>query len=212
MKPASLLAPEEARSLRGVLFDLDDTVLTAGQLTLEAYVAMWNLHDAGLDLVAVTDDGTAVVTQDAVGGTRLWPTLDGSREPIVVHVPMARELGVMHDGTELAIAALDAVGARGEMERPSIVEMNRDFAADLGIDRRDVAAPRRLPFGKPSDDALITRPPQRARLGPLHQRRKILLTDLAQHADGIGRQIPGEVLREVAKCIVDRRAAARLAF
>lgn len=68
-------------------------------------------HAASIDLVAVTDDGAAVVSQDAVGGTRLWPTLDGAREPIVVHAPMARELGVISDtDSGFAIAALDAVG------------------------------------------------------------------------------------------------------
>ncbi len=45
---------DEARRLSGLLFDLDDTLLTHGQLTREAYAAMWDLRDAGLHLVAVT--------------------------------------------------------------------------------------------------------------------------------------------------------------
>jgi HAD superfamily hydrolase (TIGR01484 family) len=54
VKPLSSLPPDEAKRLRGLLFDLDDTVLTHGLLTREAYGALWALRDAGLKLVAVT--------------------------------------------------------------------------------------------------------------------------------------------------------------
>ena len=54
MKPVSALAPDEASRLRGLLFDLDDTLLSHGLLTRVAYDALWRLHDAGLKLVAVT--------------------------------------------------------------------------------------------------------------------------------------------------------------
>jgi hydroxymethylpyrimidine pyrophosphatase-like HAD family hydrolase len=54
MKPLSLLGAEEARRLRGLLFDLDDTLLSHGVLTRAAYDALWTLRDAGLALVAVT--------------------------------------------------------------------------------------------------------------------------------------------------------------
>ncbi len=54
MLPLSRLEPEEARHLLGLLFDLDDTVLTHGLLTREAFDALWALRDAGLKLVAVT--------------------------------------------------------------------------------------------------------------------------------------------------------------
>ena len=54
MKPLASLPTDEARRLRGLLFDLDDTLLTHGLLTRVAYEALWNLHDAGLKLVAVT--------------------------------------------------------------------------------------------------------------------------------------------------------------
>ncbi len=54
MKPLSALQAEEARRLRGVLFDLDDTLLSHGLLTRAAYGALWALRDAGLSLVAVT--------------------------------------------------------------------------------------------------------------------------------------------------------------
>jgi HAD superfamily hydrolase (TIGR01484 family) len=54
VKPLSALQTEEARRLRGVLFDLDDTVLSHGVLTRAAYEALWSLRAAGLSLVAVT--------------------------------------------------------------------------------------------------------------------------------------------------------------
>jgi hydroxymethylpyrimidine pyrophosphatase-like HAD family hydrolase len=54
VKPLSALAPDEARRLQGLLFDLDDTLLTHGTLTRVAYESLWDMHDAGLKLVAVT--------------------------------------------------------------------------------------------------------------------------------------------------------------
>ena len=54
MKPVSSLAAEVASRLVGVLFDLDDTVLSHGLLTRVAYDALWRLRDSGLKLVAVT--------------------------------------------------------------------------------------------------------------------------------------------------------------
>jgi hypothetical protein len=48
------LSKEAARQIRGLFFDLDDTLLTHGQLTKEAYEALWRLHDAKIRLVAVT--------------------------------------------------------------------------------------------------------------------------------------------------------------
>jgi hydroxymethylpyrimidine pyrophosphatase-like HAD family hydrolase len=54
VRPIAELGTEEARRLRGLLFDLDDTLLSHGVLTRGAYEALWNLRDAGLALVAVT--------------------------------------------------------------------------------------------------------------------------------------------------------------
>jgi HAD superfamily hydrolase (TIGR01484 family) len=54
LTPLSALPASEARGLRGVLFDLDDTLLSHGVLTRAAYDALWSLKDAGLRLVAVT--------------------------------------------------------------------------------------------------------------------------------------------------------------
>jgi HAD superfamily hydrolase (TIGR01484 family) len=54
VKPLSALPPDEAGRLRGVFFDLDDTLLSHGRLTRAAYDALWSLHEGGLKLAAVT--------------------------------------------------------------------------------------------------------------------------------------------------------------
>ena len=54
MRPLSTFLPSDAEHLEGLLFDLDDTVLTHGCLTRAAYDALWSLHDAGWRLVVVT--------------------------------------------------------------------------------------------------------------------------------------------------------------
>lgn len=54
MRPLSSLTPEVARSIQGVAFDLDDTFLSHGTLTKDAYDALHDLQDAGLKLAVVT--------------------------------------------------------------------------------------------------------------------------------------------------------------
>jgi HAD superfamily hydrolase (TIGR01484 family) len=54
LKPVALLDRDEARRLTGVLFDVDDTLLDEGALTLRAYAALSRLAEAGLRLLAVT--------------------------------------------------------------------------------------------------------------------------------------------------------------
>jgi len=94
MKPARDLTPEDAHSLRGVLFDLDDTLLSHGVLTRAAYDALWSLAEAGLRLIAVTgrpsgwgeviarqwpidaavtENGAIVVAKDGSGVSRFDP-------------------------------------------------------------------------------------------------------------------------------------------
>lgn len=82
MKPLAALGGDEARRLRGVLFDLDDTLLTHGRLTREAYDALWQLHGAGLSLVAVTGrpSGWGEVL------ARQWPVVGCVTENGAVHV------------------------------------------------------------------------------------------------------------------------------
>jgi HAD superfamily hydrolase (TIGR01484 family) len=82
VRPLATLPTEEARRLRGLLFDLDDTLLTHGVLVRVAYDAMWNLRDAGLDLVAATGrpSGWGEVL------ARQWPIKGCVTENGAVHV------------------------------------------------------------------------------------------------------------------------------
>jgi HAD superfamily hydrolase (TIGR01484 family) len=100
VRPLSALPSSEARRLRGLLFDLDDTLLTHGRLTRAAYDALFDLHDAGLKLVAVTgrpsgwgevlarqwpvegcvtENGAIVVVREGPGVTRIDPCDDAER-------------------------------------------------------------------------------------------------------------------------------------
>jgi HAD superfamily hydrolase (TIGR01484 family) len=54
LKPLSSLTRDQALALRGVLFDLDDTLLDGGLLTEAAFGALWRLSAGGLRLVVVT--------------------------------------------------------------------------------------------------------------------------------------------------------------
>lgn len=54
MKPIAEMMAEEAKGLRGLLFDLDDTLLTHGLLTETAYAALFRLQESGLRLFCVT--------------------------------------------------------------------------------------------------------------------------------------------------------------
>jgi HAD superfamily hydrolase (TIGR01484 family) len=59
----------DARGIRGVLFDIDDTLTTDGKLTAEAYAALEHLNRAGKRLVAVT--GRPAGWCDHIA--RMWP-------------------------------------------------------------------------------------------------------------------------------------------
>jgi hypothetical protein len=41
-------------------------------------------HPATIDRITLSADGSAALTRDGLGGTRLWPTLDGSVEPVLI--------------------------------------------------------------------------------------------------------------------------------
>ena len=67
MKPLSDWTPPH--SLRGVFFDIDDTLTTEGRLTGQAYAALERLHGAGLTVVPIT--GRPAGWCDHIA--RMWP-------------------------------------------------------------------------------------------------------------------------------------------
>ena len=72
MKPLSDFPLEAIRRIRGVLFDIDDTLTTDGQLTAKAYSALSALKDAGFIVVPIT--GRPAGWCDHIA--RMWP-VDG---------------------------------------------------------------------------------------------------------------------------------------
>jgi HAD superfamily hydrolase (TIGR01484 family) len=71
-QPLSNFSVEARARLRGVLFDIDDTVTTEGRLTAEAYGAVARLHEAGLLVAPIT--GRPAGWCDHIA--RMWP-VDG---------------------------------------------------------------------------------------------------------------------------------------
>jgi len=93
VKPLSLLDAEEARRLRGLLFDVDDTLLSHGCLTRGAYDALWALHEAGLNLVAVT--GRPVGWGEVMA--RQWPIAGCVAENGAVYLRRRGAKVALHD-------------------------------------------------------------------------------------------------------------------
>ncbi len=69
MRRLGALTPERAATLKGVVFDLDGTLLTGGALTQRAFGALHALADAGLTLIVCT--GRPAVWGEVV--QRQWP-------------------------------------------------------------------------------------------------------------------------------------------
>jgi WD40 repeat protein len=68
-------------------------------------------HTANIDLVVLSSDGKAVVTRDQIGGTRLWPALDGSIEPVVIPVQGPQQVSVeTRPKGGFTVAAVDSAG------------------------------------------------------------------------------------------------------
>ena len=82
MRPLGALEAPVARGLRGVLFDLDDTLLSHGVLSREAFSALWDLRDAKVRLVAVT--GRPSGWGEVIA--RQWPIDGAVTENGAVHI------------------------------------------------------------------------------------------------------------------------------
>lgn len=60
--------------------------------------------------LAVVAEGTAAVSADVAGNVRLWPSLDGTREPVVIAMRRPVALAIMRAGQDLVIAGVDGAG------------------------------------------------------------------------------------------------------
>lgn len=72
MRPLAAFNPESRAGIRGVLFDIDDTLTTEGRLTAHAYAAVEALKHSGLIVVPIT--GRPAGWCDHIA--RMWP-VDG---------------------------------------------------------------------------------------------------------------------------------------
>ncbi len=149
MKPLAMLPAAVACGLRGLLFDLDDTVLSHGVLTREAYDAVWRLREAGLRLVAVTGRpsgwGEVIVRQ--------WPIDGAVTEGGAVHVVReGRGIRVIADGaadeTRARRVRLDAIVKVVEKALPTLrlADDNRARLSDVtwDIGETDVRSPEEI--------------------------------------------------------------------
>ena len=68
------------------------------------------MHSFAIEQVAATEDGKHVVTVDGRGSARFWPTLDGTREPVIIELRARRSLAITRVNGDIAIAGLDEIG------------------------------------------------------------------------------------------------------
>ncbi|MBI4705702.1 MAG: HAD-IIB family hydrolase [Deltaproteobacteria bacterium] len=145
MRPLEALGAEQARALRGVVLDLDGTLLTDGRLTSDAYQALGALGASGLRLVVCTG-------RPAGWGEVLLP-----QWPVDLWVAENGAVGLYEgpDGPR-AIDRLDPDARRARRERLAAIaqEIEGRFpqvqrAGDCALRRTDVAFDvgerRRLP-------------------------------------------------------------------
>ncbi len=69
MQPLSSLSLETCQRVRGVVFDVDDTITAGGRIQREAFSALWRLRAAGLISIAVTGRPLGFAELMA----RMWP-------------------------------------------------------------------------------------------------------------------------------------------
>lgn len=146
MRSLAHLSAVEARALRGVIFDLDDTLLDHGALSEAAYAALFALRGSGLRLIACTGRpagwGEVIQRQwplDATvvenGAIALVPDEGGSRRILALDPldPAARRAR----RTALLALAAELVARFPESELADDNDARRtDVTLDIGEHRR----------------------------------------------------------------------------
>jgi hypothetical protein len=67
-------------------------------------------HATGIVDVVLSPDASAALTLDREGGVRLWPALDGTREPVIVPIDDPNQLSLARTPTGFVLAMLDTIG------------------------------------------------------------------------------------------------------
>jgi hypothetical protein len=115
MKDLDALAKEEGSRIEGLLFDLDDTFLTHGVLTRDAYDSLWDLHDAGMKLVVVT------------GRPSSWGTLAATQWPIDAATTENGAIAIVKEGRR-AVKLDSCESAERARRRAALAALVRDVA------------------------------------------------------------------------------------
>ncbi|HUJ59846.1 MAG TPA: WD40 repeat domain-containing protein [Kofleriaceae bacterium] len=89
-------------------------------------------HAGGIIALAMSPDGRVALSCDELAGTRLWPALDGSREPIVVDLPQPRQLAVAVTGDGYQAIVLDQGGGLyvAQLDRDGTTRSHTSFEPD----------------------------------------------------------------------------------
>ncbi len=143
MRPLSALTAAELSRLRGLLFDLDDTLLEHGRLLPATLDALYRLRDGGYELWAVTGRpaawGAVIVHQWPIDGAvtengAIAVRRDGAR--VVLDDPSPRE------ERRLRRERLDALATELMRRHPELAPSDdvwqriSDFTFDIGEHRR----------------------------------------------------------------------------
>jgi hypothetical protein len=67
-------------------------------------------HVAAISLIALAPTGESALTRDGSGSVRLWPALDGSREPLIVPIRDPKLMALAARGSGWTLALLDGAG------------------------------------------------------------------------------------------------------
>ena len=97
--------------------------------------------------------------------------------------------------------------ARPVRRKRAVAERNRQLAGHLDMGGGHLAVALALEVGEPGGDALIARPPERARLGIIVERGKMRAADADELAIGVRRQAVRIALGELSDRGMDRGAA-----
>ncbi len=110
--PATMAAPESSPGRPSPAHPAPPSETIAPGRVLEPGARLTvAVHDVDIAMLAVTEDGSVAVSADRQGGMRLWPSLDGLHEPVVVHAEMvAEQLAIARDGGDVVIAVAGSLG------------------------------------------------------------------------------------------------------
>ncbi|HTL33711.1 MAG TPA: hypothetical protein VL326_11335 [Kofleriaceae bacterium] len=89
-------------------------------------------HGGTISLIDIAADGSAAVTVDDHDHARLWPALDGSREPLVLPIEAPAHVEVQRLDDGFAIASLDAAGGLTvlDIDRENMLRGATKFGVD----------------------------------------------------------------------------------